>query len=205
VRSRIPPALALLAAAVAGVVAYAQPRPGPAPVYDPPPPASAAQHAQPGDAAPRSSPSLQSSPPVTTPVVPVGDLPLDTLVAELKGMRAQKAALARREAEVAAEVRRRLEDYTGTLEKLGFTGPRAAGSEPPAGPRQVRPVGGGRGTTDETTTRTRNEYVPYAEPPAPPEPAIPPVTSRRRSPVPLPEPAPAAPQPAPLPPSGPNP
>ncbi|MBN9520152.1 hypothetical protein J0H58_16760 [bacterium] len=178
-RSRILSALALLAAA--GVAAYAQneyggARPGPAPVYDPP----------------RPTPVVQSSPPVVLtspaqPLVPVGntpaaqgpvrDVPINVLVGELKAIQAQKAALAKREAEVAAEVRRQLEDYTGTLEKLGLAAPRMPGpaaSEPPPGPRVVRPVGGTRGTPDERIPRGRTEMVPYTEPaPAAPRPVTP--------------------------------
>jgi hypothetical protein len=63
----------------------------------------------------------------------VGDTPLDTLMDESRGMKAQKAALAKREAEVVAEVAevRRLEDYTGTLQKLGHAPvPHGAASHP---------------------------------------------------------------------------
>lgn len=215
-RSRILPALALLAAAVAGVVAYAQtqpPRAEPVRVYESAQPAPVVLTKQPVYESSRASPVAQTSPAPTSspqlvaPSVPVGDTPLDTLVAELKGMQAQKAALAKREAEVVAEVRRRLEDYTGTLEKLGHGATRPSGpatSELPTGPRIVRPAGGGRGTPDESTPRSRNEYVPYTEPApgtaTPSELTTSPPAGRRRSPVPLTEPAPAVPFTPPAPP-----
>lgn len=151
-RPRILPALALLA--VAGAAGHAQnQQPVPAGGCTPPPVAQAHDTS--------SQPSV--APPTQPPQVAVGDLPLDTLVKELESMQAQKAALAKREADVAKEVRRRLGLYSETLQKLGHGPAQQVTPFPPAtttSPPVIR-----RGVTPaEQLPRVRQ-----SEPPAPPQ------------------------------------
>jgi hypothetical protein len=161
----------------------------PAPVAQPSPP-----RPTPSSPVPTSAPQDQEYAPLAwpvgaqsvrpaSPVVAPVDLPLDMLVAELKAIQAQKAALAKREADVAKEVRKRLAEYTEALDKLGHgparqnvpyrSGPivEPAPLLPPAVDPDPQPLpspsappaGRRRGTPDEATPRNR-EPVPSPTP-----------------------------------------
>jgi hypothetical protein len=179
VRSRILPAMILFAAGAAAFAQTPPPRPGPPLTPTSPPPQFPPQPATP--------------PPLAPPAQSLEHLPLEQLIAVLEGLAEQKAELARQEAararneaDVVAEVRKRVAKHSQTLQKLGHA-PLAPGS----------------------TSLPR----PTSEP-VPPSDLVPAnTTGRRRSPVPLTVPAPAAPyiegvpaapQPAPLPPLGPS-
>jgi hypothetical protein len=177
-RSRVLTALALLAG-VAGAAAYAQTqRPSPAPPSNPyakPPVVGPPDYGS----FPATTPPLAQTQP---PALPLADVPFDDLLRQLERMKVQRAELAKREADVVKEVRRRMEKHAETLRRLGH-GPEVVPTDyavpmvtlPAPGPivdppRDTEliptPSGPQRGTPDQTTPHSRRP-----EPTPPPVPA----------------------------------